>query len=153
MPTRNEIAQPLGLGERDLASEGGQPVGGAALVAARRRLANHALGEQALDDAVERASAQHDRAGGPLLDLLEDRVAMLLAVGQRQQHVEERRGQRQQLGRIAVGHGATRYVVSRRSVKTSGRAASPVSCDSTAGSVFLRRRHPSYQHDEREAEP
>src|SRR5688572_310062 len=115
--SRDEITEPLCLGQRHLAAEGGETIRRAALVAAGSRLANHAVGEQALDDAVERARAQDHLTAGPLLDLLEDRVAVLLAVGQGQQHMEEGWCQRQRCGGIPVDHGATRYVVRRRSVK------------------------------------
>ena len=55
--------------------------------------------------------------------LFEDAVAMLLAIGEREEHVEERGRQRQALGRVALAgiHSVTRYVVTRRSVKPFGR--------------------------------
>ena len=56
--------------------------------------------QQALDDAVERARAELHLAGRLLLDLLEDRVAVLVSIGQGQQYVEHRRRQR----RLRIGH-------------------------------------------------
>ena len=55
---------------------------------------------EALDQAVERSGAQGDLAFGPPLDFLDDRVAMLLAVGQREQDLEHRRGEREERVRV-----------------------------------------------------
>src|SRR5262249_61526014 len=63
-----------------------------------------AVGEQTFDDAVERAGAQADGAAGELLDRLHDGVAVDLAVGERDEHVEHRRGERQQRSRVAFRH-------------------------------------------------
>ena len=85
-----------------------QAVIAAALVVVLRRgpgphLHDQALRQQALDDAVQRAGAELDFAGSLLLDLFQDRVAMLVAVGQGKQHVEHRRRER----RLGVGHLGT----------------------------------------------
>src|SRR5207253_10800255 len=67
------------------------------------RSANEALAQQPLDDPVERAGAQADGAARQLGDLLHDRVAVGLAVGERHQDVEHRRRQRQERVRVAAG--------------------------------------------------
>src|SRR5439155_882703 len=109
--------QPIGFGERHSTSERGQPIGGSAFVALRDRLSNQALGEQPLDDAVQGSRAEHDFAICAALDVFEDPVPVLVAVGKRQEHVEERGSERQKGGRIprgAFNHVVTRYVVTRR---------------------------------------
>ncbi len=60
-----------------------------------RRLFNHVVVEKPLDDAVECAGAQLDFIVGPARDFLTDDIAVLFAIGQRQQYIEQRRCQRQ----------------------------------------------------------
>src|SRR5258705_10595526 len=108
---QHEIPQALGLGQSHLASERRQPVRAAALGAAERRLPDPPVGEQAFDDAVERPGAEHDLTVRARLNFLQDGVAVLFTVGERQQHVKK--GGRQ----WTLYHGVPRYVVSRHSVK------------------------------------
>ena len=61
-------------------------------------------------------------------DALDDGVAVLLAVGERDEHVEHRRGERQVLCGVAgrwvmVNCVASHYIVSRRIVNRRGRDA------------------------------
>ena len=49
--------------------------------------ADQAFVQQALHDAVERAGAETNRAAGEPLDILEDLIAVRVAVGERHEHV------------------------------------------------------------------
>ena len=59
------------------------------------RFFNHGVVEQPLNHAVQGARAQLDLVVGPACNLFADDVTVLLAVGKRQQDVEERRSKRQ----------------------------------------------------------
>src|SRR5262249_37309388 len=110
------LLEPPRFGTGDVGAERGELVPPAAGIAARPRLFDQALVEQPLDDAVERSGAEPDDAIGQLPDLVHDGVAVRLAVRKRDQHMEERRCQRQERLRISsVPHGGT-YVVSRYGV-------------------------------------
>src|SRR5262245_53683193 len=106
---RQRVLEARGLGARNVSAEGGQLVRSPSLVVFRRegRLADEAVAQQALDDAVERAGAEPDGAAGELLDVLEDRVAVRLAVGQRDHDVEHRGREREQRFGIALDHMAS----------------------------------------------
>src|SRR6185295_10241559 len=93
------------LGPRNIAAEGGELVGPPPLVFAAAELADQPVVQQTLDDPVERARTETDGAARELLDVLENLVAVRVAVGERDQHIEHRRRQRQQVVRIAFGHG------------------------------------------------
>ena len=88
----------------------GQPVIAPPLVVeaevrALRRLLDHVVIEKPLDDAVERAGAQLNFVVGAARDFLADDVAMFFAIGERQQHVKHRRGQRQiRFDRFLLSH-------------------------------------------------
>src|SRR5262245_3001499 len=114
------LLEPRGFGARDIAAKRREVVRPPAgrVGAARRSFSNQPFGEQTFDDAVERACTQPDGAVGQTLDFFHDRVAVRLAVGQRDEDVEHRRRQRQEAVWMAPAHyGATRYVVSRHRVK------------------------------------
>ena len=100
---------------------GGDPVVAAALVVERGvgtlvALLDQAVGEHALDRAVERARAHAHGAVGELLDPLHERVAVLLTVAERQQQVEHRRGQglAAWFGRAGHRHSIDRRYIDRR---------------------------------------
>ena len=94
----------LGFGLRDLASECGELVGSAPLVI-RAGLDDQLVIEESLDQAVEGAGAEANPSGGPLLDVLENQVAVLRPVGERQQDMEGRRGQGKIGCRITLDRG------------------------------------------------
>ena len=61
-----------------------------------RKFFDQFLLEQAGERAIEGARVQLHRAGGPRVDLLHDAIAVLFAVGQRQQDLERHRRQGQE---------------------------------------------------------
>src|SRR5688500_13346491 len=99
---RHHLLETDGLGARHLAAERRQLVRPAAFVAVafRGQLDDQLVVQEALDQAVERPGAQANVAAGTLLDFFENQVTVLGASGQRQQHVEGRRRQRQVGGRL-----------------------------------------------------
>src|SRR5437870_1157441 len=107
---RERVLEARRLGARDVAAECGEGIRAPPVIAALRamsvRLANQSVGEQPLDDPVERAGAETDAAARELLDFFHDRVAVRFAVGKRDEHVEHRRGQRQQIVGVAPDHMA-----------------------------------------------
>src|SRR5687768_344552 len=97
------LLEPRGFRARDVLAERCEGVGPPPFVACRRMdagLANQPLREEAFDDAVERAGAQPDGPAGETLDLLHDRVAVRVAVGQRDEDVEHRGRERKQIAGI-----------------------------------------------------
>jgi len=62
----DHVAQPLGLGQGDPPPERRQPVGPAAVGGRGGGLTHQAVGQQPLDDAVERAGAEADLAAGAM---------------------------------------------------------------------------------------
>src|SRR5262245_32993345 len=88
--------EPLGFRARDLPAAWRDAVVPPALIVARPAragLLDHAFIEQARERAINRAGTHRQRAGQAVFDSLEDRVAVLLAVEQREQDFERDRGQ------------------------------------------------------------
>src|SRR6516165_9406192 len=112
----DEVAQPLRFCKGYLSTKGRQTVGLASLGRPFHRLADQSIRQQPLQDSVERAGAQPDTSHGALLDFLQNRVAVFLAVGERQHDVERCGGERQTARRIPrrCRHVARRYVAKRR---------------------------------------
>ena len=105
------LRQAVGLGHRHRAAAVGQAVVAAALVVERGIGARAALHDQPVlrqppDDRVERARAELHLAVGAARHLLDDGVAVLLAVGQGHQHLEHRRREGEMDGGIEA-HGPT----------------------------------------------
>ena len=91
----DQLPQPARFSLGHPASKRREPIRAPPVGAAEHRVPDPAVLEQPLDDAVQRAGAQPDRTVRPLLDFLDDGVAVLFTVGERQQDMEQRRGQRQ----------------------------------------------------------
>ena len=70
------------------------------------------IGQQPFDGGVESPRAQDDRLGGTPFDLLDDRVAMTLAVGEGEEDMKYRRAEWQKSAGIAT-HGLPLCQVSR----------------------------------------
>ena len=101
---------------RDQAAEVGDPVIPPPLIVQRRIGAlvgfdDDALLDETADQRIERPGAEPDRAVGPPRDFLDDRVAMLLAVRQRDQHMEHARGQGQQVCRVPLVSRHIRHTI------------------------------------------
>src|SRR5437899_197404 len=106
---KTAVLAPMPTASARTATKWGELVRSPPLVVVRgeRGFADQPVGEQPLDDPVERAGAQPDGAARELLDLFQHRVAVGLAVGERDQHVEHRRGEWQQSFRLALRHMAS----------------------------------------------
>jgi hypothetical protein len=74
---------------------------------ARTALDGQAIGEQAFDDAVERAGAERDTAIGSRRDVFDDGVAVPRLVGESDEDVKHGRRQRQEGVWVAVGRHAS----------------------------------------------
>ena len=68
-------------------------------------LDDQSVEQHALDRAVQRARPESHPPGGEIVHFAHDRVAMVRAVGERQQDVEDRRRQRGQLGGVTLHVG------------------------------------------------
>src|SRR5918998_2535949 len=110
LPARgaHQAVEPLDLRRQDLATEAGEAVVAAPLVAygfagvgPLPGLLDRAALLQALDSPVERARPHPHPPAGPLPHLQHDPVAVALPVGQRQQHVQRSGRQGQEASRIA----------------------------------------------------
>src|SRR4030095_4808571 len=103
--------QALHFGRRDALAEPGEPIVATPFVAAGRigafaELLDHPLLEHPANRTVQRAGAQLHLALGPGGDVLHDRVAVAIAIGERDQDVEHGRGQREQRCGVRVVHAA-----------------------------------------------
>src|SRR5262249_44412982 len=103
----NERVEPGGLRLQHRAAEGRQPVVLPPLVVVRGGRPPGGFTDQlevleTAEGGVQRAGAEPERAGGALLDVADDPVAVASAVAQREEDVELLRRQRQVLA--GVGH-------------------------------------------------
>src|SRR5690606_19066496 len=99
--------EPLRFRHHDLPPEARQPVVATTLIPSIRRrallqLLHHALLEEPLDRAVQRPRPQPHLPSRPLFDVPHDRVAVALSIHQREQDVEHRGRERQQVAWIPV---------------------------------------------------
>ena len=107
-----ELGKALGLCPGDRRAKWRDPVVAAALVVQFGRRARACLDEQpliehALDRAIQRSRTQAQRARGSRLDILDDRVAVPIFVGDGHQDMEGRGWERKQgLGSRRHGHAA-----------------------------------------------
>jgi hypothetical protein len=103
----DEGVEAADFGCRDSFAETSEPIIAPALVGARRvgtfgQFFDQALLEHAADGTVKSSGAQLDLALGPGCDILHDGVAMTVAIGERDQDMEDGRWERQE--RVWVIH-------------------------------------------------
>ncbi len=103
----NDGFEPFQLSGGDVTPESRQPIVAPALVVQRRVgpfvcLGDEAIRQQAPERRIETAGADLDVAAGPAAHFFDDGVAVLVAVGEREQHVKHERRQGQERTRLAI---------------------------------------------------
>ena len=101
----DELREPSDFGTRDALAERRKAIVASSLVVGARPslfdLDDETLLHHPRDGAIQGARAQPKLPVGSCLDVLDDRVAMSLTLGQREQDVQSRRWQREEI----VGNG------------------------------------------------
>jgi hypothetical protein len=97
----HQLHEPAHLGPRDCQTEAGDVIVPPTLVVGARAALFHFDDQPLLDHArhraIQRARAQPELAVGARFDVLHDRVAVTVRLGQRQQDVQRGRGKGEQL--------------------------------------------------------